>query len=109
MEKVEGHTLKRFLRERYDAGRGRYEEAAVALVVSREPRVDMMVCAPARSKAILTALRPIPPPIARPQRQLGEAIARIHDAEVVHGDLTTSNFLVVESGLGKWQLVRACA
>ena len=30
------------------------------------------------------------------QRRLGRAVARIHDAEVVHGDLTTSNFLVVE-------------
>jgi len=39
-----------------------------------------------------------PFPFHHHQRQLGRAVARIHDTEVVHGDLTTSNFLVVESG-----------
>lgn len=33
MEKVEGNTLKHFLRGRYDAGTGRYDEVALATVV----------------------------------------------------------------------------
>lgn len=34
MEKVEGHTLKHFLRGRYDPGTGRYGDVAIATVVS---------------------------------------------------------------------------
>ncbi len=34
MEKVEGLTLKHFLRDHYDAGTGLYDPAALALVVS---------------------------------------------------------------------------
>jgi len=60
MEKIEGRTLKAFLREQYDDASSAYTPAAHALV-----------------------------------NELGAAVARIHDAEMVHGDLTTSNFLVV--------------
>lgn len=30
-------------------------------------------------------------------RQIGEAIGKMHDAEVVHGDLTTSNIMIRSS------------
>lgn len=39
------------------------------------------------------------------QRQLGTTVASIHEADMVHGDLTTSNFMVRESG-AKAELVR---
>ena len=60
MEKIEGRTLKAFLRDQYEEASSTYTPAAHALV-----------------------------------NELGAAVARIHDAEMVHGDLTTSNFLVV--------------
>lgn len=59
MEKIEGRTLKAFLRDEYGEAANAYTPAAHALVT-----------------------------------ELGAAVARIHDAEMVHGDLTTSNFLV---------------
>lgn len=60
MEKIEGRTLKAFLRDEYDEATSTYTSVAQALV-----------------------------------NELGAAVARIHNAEMVHGDLTTSNFLVV--------------
>ncbi len=65
MEKIEGRTLKEFLRTHYDEASAQYTTAAQALA-----------------------------------RRLGVAVARIHDAEMVHGDLTTSNFLVVGGHTG---------
>lgn len=64
MEKIEGVTLKEFLRRHYDESTASYDDVARELVA-----------------------------------ELGRAIARIHDTEMVHGDLTTSNVLVVE-GVG---------
>ena len=61
MEKIEGVTLKEFLKQHYDVGNASYDGVARELVM-----------------------------------ELGKAVARIHDAEMVHGDLTTSNVLVVE-------------
>lgn len=135
MEKVEGHTLKHFLRDRYDPGTGRYGDVAIATVVRF---VGLLVCVficlkragglrpgdipppsnrhlPSRTSLCIIPNRPPinpSPQSSTRQRQLGRAIAKIHDAEVVHGDLTTSNFLVVESEPGKekeegWQLVSA--
>ncbi|CAM9694573.1 unnamed protein product [Choristocarpus tenellus] len=55
MERVDGITVKQFLRERMEA------DPDVALKLAGD---------------------------------IGRAIAKMHDAQVVHGDLTTSNFMV---------------
>ncbi|GMF56657.1 unnamed protein product [Phytophthora fragariaefolia] len=99
LEKIQGGSLKDYLRRAYklgtacsnDKGRGRRDEAdGWGLWCRADPKYGPQ----ALTKAY----------------QIGAAIAKMHDADIVHGDLTTSNMMlssddatdVVGHGLVRW-------
>ena len=74
MEKVDGKTVKQFLFEASDAGTAFYLFQRRGLLVWHVGGDDQA------AKRIAT--------------KIGTAIARLHDSNVVHGDLTTSNMML---------------
>lgn len=100
MERVPGQTVRELLfstREDDPGGRGR---CAVAAWHSTAAAVAAALC----HTALLTqcAHRAVRQQVCA---AMGEAVARLHDAGIVHGDLTTSNMIV---RAGDQRLVRAC-
>ncbi|KAF1776596.1 Serine/threonine-protein kinase Bud32 [Phytophthora cactorum] len=76
LEKIEGGSLKDYLRRAYKLGIVAIN--AVALYRSTESDGASQVWDKALKKAY----------------HIGEAIAKMHDADIVHGDLTTSNMML---------------
>ncbi|KAG2502422.1 hypothetical protein BBI17_009826 [Phytophthora kernoviae] len=84
LEKVQGGSLKDYLRRAYKLGMGRKE-------VILNGAVEILILA----GACCCGVDPQYGPNAlKKAYQIGEAIAKMHDADIVHGDLTTSNMML---------------
>lgn len=86
-EKIEGGSVKEFLRRAYKLG-----ELAAFHSSQQWEWMDLTL-------AVLLLLDPTYGEEAtRLAYQIGVAIARMHDADIVHGDLTTSNMMLSHAG-----------
>lgn len=77
LEFVEGRTVKHFLFAHEPNAPGMWPRSAAVVMA-----VELMICAEAMEVA----------------KKIGVALARVHNAGVVHGDLTTSNMIIKEDG-----------